>query len=169
MLFYIWISHFQTHIKDRFIEHFPWNYPLVNATRPCWRLVNIGLGNGLVPSGKTSHYPNQCWPRSMSLYGVSRPQWVNISPKYTRKGPFDNKSSLFQAMTCRCLAMKHYLKHCWPRSLSPYGITGPKRVTVKPLIEVAPNPKTWLLLVLACSCLWSNHCSKPVVKSRMKM
>ena len=27
----------------------------------------------------TSHYLNQCWPRSMSPYGDTRPQWVNIS------------------------------------------------------------------------------------------
>ena len=25
----------------------------------------------------THHYLNQCWPRSMSLNGVTRPQWVN--------------------------------------------------------------------------------------------
>ena len=25
----------------------------------------------------TSHYLSQCWPRSVSPYGVSRPQWVN--------------------------------------------------------------------------------------------
>ena len=25
----------------------------------------------------TSHYLNQCWPRSMSPNGVTRPQWVN--------------------------------------------------------------------------------------------
>ena len=24
----------------------------------------------------TSHYLSQCWPRSLSLYGVTRPQWV---------------------------------------------------------------------------------------------
>ena len=27
----------------------------------------------------TSHYLNQCWPRSLSLYGITRPQWVKIS------------------------------------------------------------------------------------------
>ena len=27
----------------------------------------------------TSHYLSQCWPRSMSPYGVIRPQWVNAS------------------------------------------------------------------------------------------
>ena len=26
----------------------------------------------------TSHYLSQCWPRSMSLYGVTRPQWVKF-------------------------------------------------------------------------------------------
>ena len=25
----------------------------------------------------TSHYMSQCWPRSLSPYGVTRPQWVN--------------------------------------------------------------------------------------------
>ena len=25
----------------------------------------------------TSHYLNQCWPRSMIPYGITRPQWVN--------------------------------------------------------------------------------------------
>ena len=25
----------------------------------------------------TSHYLSQCWPRSMSPYGVTRPQWAN--------------------------------------------------------------------------------------------
>ena len=27
----------------------------------------------------TSHYLNQCWPRSPMLYGVTRPQWVNTT------------------------------------------------------------------------------------------
>ena len=26
----------------------------------------------------TSHYLSQCWPRSLTTYGVTRPQWVNI-------------------------------------------------------------------------------------------
>ena len=31
----------------------------------------------------TSHYLNQCWPRSMSPYGVTRLQWVNSSANHT--------------------------------------------------------------------------------------
>ena len=26
-----------------------------------------------------SHYPSQCWPKSMSPYGVTRPQWLKLS------------------------------------------------------------------------------------------
>ena len=29
----------------------------------------------------TSHYLSQCWPSSMSPYGVTRPQWVNFNHK----------------------------------------------------------------------------------------
>ena len=27
----------------------------------------------------TSHYPSQCWPRSMLLNGITRPQWVKLT------------------------------------------------------------------------------------------
>ena len=27
----------------------------------------------------TNHYLSQCWPRSLSPYGVTRPQWVKLS------------------------------------------------------------------------------------------
>ena len=27
----------------------------------------------------TSHYLSQCWPRSLSPYGVTRPQWVKVT------------------------------------------------------------------------------------------
>ena len=46
------------------------------CTEHLWWYVNIGPGNGLVPS--TGHYPSQCWPRFMSPYGVTKPQWLNI-------------------------------------------------------------------------------------------
>ena len=61
----------------------------MNVSGPLWWEVNIGSGNGLVPSGKeplpephtTSHYLSQCWPRSMSPNGVTRPPLVNsLSP-----------------------------------------------------------------------------------------
>ena len=56
----------------------------------------------------TSHYLSQCWPRSLSPFGVTRPQWVNSL------GPVDaciimvrrTGLPLFQAMTCRLLGAK---------------------------------------------------------------
>ena len=38
---------FQTYIKERYLSHFKWNCPLVNATRLHWRLANIASGNDL--------------------------------------------------------------------------------------------------------------------------
>ena len=48
---YSWSSNFQTHIKDQYLEHVISTCPQVNARRPHWWLVKIGLGGGLVPWG----------------------------------------------------------------------------------------------------------------------
>ena len=45
------------------------------APRPRWWFVNIGSGNGLVPSA-TSHYLSQCWLRFILPYCVTGPQRV---------------------------------------------------------------------------------------------
>ena len=57
----------------------------------------------------TSHYLNQCWPRSMSPNGVTRPQWVNslwLSATWS-------VSSLFLVMACCLTAPSRYLNQCW--------------------------------------------------------
>ena len=46
----------------------------------------------------TSHYLSQCWPRSMSPNGVTRPQWVNSSVIIG----YDNG-----------LEPSHQLNYCW--------------------------------------------------------
>ena len=40
----------------------------------------------------------------------------------------DDKSTLVQEMTWCRKAKSHYLSQCWPRSLSPYGVTRPQWV-----------------------------------------
>ena len=40
----------------------------------------------------------------------------------------DHKSTLVQVMAWCHQATGHYLSHCWPWSLSPYGVTRPQRV-----------------------------------------
>ena len=58
------------HVKDGYLKHFPKNCPHMNVTKPHWRLVNVSSGAGLVPSGNTPYYINQCWPSSMAAHGV---------------------------------------------------------------------------------------------------
>ena len=48
---------------------------------PVWWLVNIGSGNGLLLSGNKP-LPEPVWPRSMSPYSVTWPQWVKNSCIY---------------------------------------------------------------------------------------
>ena len=42
----------------------------------------------------------------------------------------DDKSTLVQVMAWRHQATSHYLSQCWPRSLSPCGVTRPQWVKV---------------------------------------
>ena len=50
----IWLwsehTHFQSHIKDKYLEHFLWNLPQMNAIGPHWWFINIGSGKGMLPS-----------------------------------------------------------------------------------------------------------------------
>ena len=44
-----------------------------------------------------SHYLSHCWPRSMSPYGVTRPQWVKhgqFCPKYSKSIPHSLPTSV---------------------------------------------------------------------------
>ena len=43
----------------------------------------------------------------------------------------DDKSTLVQVMAWCRQATSHYLSQCWPRSLSPYGVTRPQWVKLK--------------------------------------
>ena len=48
----------------------------------------------------TSHYLIQCWPRSLSPYGVTRPQWVNSFWPCETIWQHRSGSTLFQVMVC---------------------------------------------------------------------
>ena len=47
----------------------------------------------------TSHYLSQCWPRPMSSYGVTRPQWVNGNNIVSK---CCNKWQLNRHAICKC-------------------------------------------------------------------
>ena len=48
-----------------------------------------------------------------------------IGLSFVTKNPIDDKSTLVQVMAWCRQATSHYLSQCWPRSMSPYGITKP--------------------------------------------
>ena len=50
-----------------------WNIPSCRA----YLVVHIGSANGFFPDS-IKPYISQSWPSSMSPYGVTRPQWVNL-------------------------------------------------------------------------------------------
>ena len=60
----------------------------MNATTPHCFLVNIGSGNGLVPSGNKP-LPEPI-PKSLSPYDITRPQWVNSFTVYLETSKWIN-------------------------------------------------------------------------------
>ena len=103
----------------------------------------------------TSHYRSQSWPRSMSSLGHDQfnslaPgefewhfkcvvfKWIlvidgwgisrDIALICTSLDLSDDKSTLVQEMAWCHQATSHYLSQCWPRFLSPYGVTRPQWV-----------------------------------------
>ena len=95
---------FQTYIKDTYLEYFLWNCPLVNTTSPHWWLVNIGSGNGLVPSG------NKPLPEPMLIQIFSLIQHPSI---------FYSVNILISIMALRytdihnCHSVNYIWKWCW--------------------------------------------------------
>ena len=49
----------------------------------------------------------------------------DIALEWMSSDPIDDKSTLVQVMACCLTAPSHYLSQCWPRSISPYGVTRP--------------------------------------------
>ena len=62
----------------------------------------------------------------------------------------DDKSALVQVMAWCHQATSHYLSQCWPKSLSPYGVTRPQWV------KTHNNKLLWSLLCL-CNCMFATH------------
>ena len=75
----------------------------------------------------TSHYLSQCWPRYLSPYGITGPQWVNSSPPSAAHTSQWIRSALFQIMACHLLGAKPLTQpmvdYCW---LDPYEQTSVK-------------------------------------------
>ena len=58
--------------------HLLWNCPNMNVTGLIWWSTLVQVMAWCRQA--TSHYLSQCWPRYVSPYGVTRPQWVKFHP-----------------------------------------------------------------------------------------
>ena len=66
-------TYFWIHVRDKYHEHFLWNYHRMNVTRP----LMITLGQVMAWWRQaTSHYLSQCWRAYLSPYGVTMVYWV---------------------------------------------------------------------------------------------
>ena len=66
----------------------------------------------------------------------------------------DDYSTLVQVMTCSHQATSHYLSQCWPRSLSPFGITKPQWVNFTQAQEVSASQQAYLVIAVTSH----EHC-----------
>ena len=57
----------------------------------------------------------------------------------------DDKSTLVRVMAWCRLATSHYLSQCWPRSMSPNGVTRPQWVNSLSLEKISPHFKNFIL------------------------
>ena len=54
----------------------------------------------------TSHYLSPCWPRSLSPYGVTRPQWVKLHFGSNNNSSFTGQSSFWMMMSVVLIRFK---------------------------------------------------------------
>ena len=97
-----------------------------------------------------SHHLNQCWKfewnfRYLIFQIISVTDgWViscELALKWMSLDLTDDKSTLVQVMAWCRQAASHYLSQCWPRSLSPYGVTRLQWV----------NSLYWIFFIWGCS------------------
>ena len=83
-----------------------------------WCIVSI---NSLAPGRWAFHF--ECAISTcvvvINFFSIS----TAIGFRLMEHDPNDDKSTFDQVMAWCHLATRHYLSHCWPRWLSPYGVT----------------------------------------------
>ena len=71
----------------------------------------------------TSHYLSQCWPRSLSPYGVTRPQWVKTHTFHNLPGPCLNIKIVFPGMVISIIKVRW----SWDSCIFKMGVPIPVR------------------------------------------
>ena len=106
----------------------------------------------------TSHYLCQCWPSSMSSYGVTRPQWVKVANMHHLYKIVTPHSQLWTQWELDMSTARRHLKS--PQSL--YGTsTHPTMVTHRWLTIMVINDRLTALFFCV------NQCPTPIPQIRL--
>ena len=107
-------------------------------TRPKWvnkrgprlppSLKNLLVLNSLVPEWCGTSFKSAISEYVLWIQFISTSR--KIAFRWMAENTFDDKSTLVQVMAWCHQATSHYLSQCWPRSVLPYGITGPQWVNI---------------------------------------
>ena len=71
------VCKFETQHEDWYLEYSKKLYPGMNARGTCWCFKSTLVKVMAWCHKATSHYLNQCWPRSLMPYGITIPQWID--------------------------------------------------------------------------------------------
>ena len=105
---------------------------------PIYRIYSYCIFNSFAP-GRCRHIFKIIIFKLISWTGISCTA-CEIAVRWIPWNSIDDKSTLVQVMAWCRQATSHYLSQCWPRSMSPYGVTRPQWV------KGLPDP--WLLCPL---------------------
>ena len=91
----------------------------------------------------TSHYLSQCWPRSMSPYGITRPQWVKMTPHFIDGLLQDYSNSIANALELQQSCTKPSI--CpWPHGGSASLGWSKTNRSIHAILGFNPNPKSMM-------------------------
>ena len=82
----------------------------------------------------TSHYLSQCWPRSLSPYDVTRPQWVKCG--LWDVGHFTGEMILFYSLVHGDSTWHHGSHHCRVIVSSDHGLASSWFIVSDPVVRL---------------------------------
>ena len=88
---------------------------------PAYWWINKFCFNSLALGRSGLHFKSAIF-NLVLLIGIFR---SSHAPRWMSWDLYEDKSTLVQVMAWWRQATSHYLSQCWPRSLSPYGVTRP--------------------------------------------
>ena len=106
-------------------------------------------------SQERNHYLSRCWPRSLSPYGITKPQWVKIIPQASQHFEGCTKWLTFW----RLYFQMHFVEWFhWRLFQSPQGT-----ISDRPALVLDNGYKPLLEPMMAHQCIYASLCLKELL------